>query len=115
MTTAALARRVADERGSPRQSAAGEAARRIGLALAGLILPLVGALIAALVSHPNRLFAIGAGVIPCALAYFPAMIACQGLAESGTLAPGAAAVLPVLLMAAIGAGVLRLHWRSGWA
>lgn len=116
MHTTTLARRIATEAAEgKRRGAAAEATRRIGLSLAGLVLPLIGALIASLVSHPNRLFSVGAGVIPAALAYFPALIACQGLAESGTLGPLAAAAVPVILMAAAGLCVFRLHWRSGWA
>jgi len=116
MVTRDLVGQIQADRAAGRRSfAAGEAARRIGLSLAGLILPLIGALIAALVNHPNRLFAVGAGVIPSALAYFPAMIACQGLAESGIVSPIVAAAIPVAAMVVIGAFVMRLHWRSGWA
>ncbi|MBX3474800.1 MAG: LptF/LptG family permease [Planctomycetes bacterium] len=98
-----------------RRSASSEAARRIGLALGGLLLPLLGALLAALVSHPNRLFSVGVGVIPAALGYFPAMIACQGLAERGVTSAAVAASIPGLLALLGCAAVLRLHWRSGWA
>lgn len=116
MNTLALAKRITVEAAAGgKRSAASEATRRIGLAMAGLLLPLLGALAASLVSHPNRLFAIGAGVIPTALAYFPALIACQGLAESGTLPPLAAASIPAVVLSALGLFVLRLHWRSGWA
>lgn len=70
-----------------KRGAAAELVRRVGLAGAGLLLPLLGALIASLVSHPNRLLAIGAGVIPCALVYYPAMTAAATLAENATFAP----------------------------
>lgn len=72
---------------SKQRGAAAELVRRTGLACAGLLLPLLGALLASLVSHPNRLFAIGAGVIPSALGYYPIMTAATTLAENATLAP----------------------------
>lgn len=116
MATIALARHMqAEAAAGGQRSAASEATRRIGLTLGGLMLPLLGALLAALVSHPNRLFAIGAGVVPAALAYFPALIACQGLAASGAVAAPVAALIPSLILLMGGGAVLRLHWRSGWA
>jgi lipopolysaccharide export LptBFGC system permease protein LptF len=96
------------------RGAAAELVRRTGLALAGLLLPLLGALIASLVNHPNRLFAIGVGVIPSALCYYPLMTAATTLAENGSVSPVAgmviaplAAVTAVIL---ITAGLMRGRW-----
>ena len=72
---------------SKQRGAAAELVRRTGLACAGLLLPLLGALLASLVNHPNRLFAIGAGVIPSALGYYPIMTAATTLAENATIRP----------------------------
>jgi lipopolysaccharide export LptBFGC system permease protein LptF len=90
------------------RGAASELTRRAGLALAGLFLPLLGALLAALVNHPNRLLAIGAGVIPAAVGYYPLMTASATLAENGTLAPVAAALLAPAAATAVS---LMAAWR----
>ncbi|MCC7508082.1 MAG: LptF/LptG family permease [Planctomycetes bacterium] len=90
-----LVGKVREELSGPRggRSAAAELVRRAGLTLAGLLLPLLGALLAAMVNHPNRLLAIGAGVIPAAVGYYPLMTASATLAEKATLSPLAAALL----------------------
>jgi lipopolysaccharide export LptBFGC system permease protein LptF len=102
------------EQQTGRHGAAAELVRRVSLAAAGLLLPLLGALLAALVNHPNRLFAIGAGVIPCALGYYPLMTAATTFSESGTLPPAAAAAIaPAAALAAIvsiAAGMVRGRW-----
>jgi len=82
--------------------AAAELVRRFSMAAAGLLLPLLGALLASLVNHPNRLFAIGAGVIPCAIGYYPLMTAATTLSESGSLSP-LAGMLVAPLAAALAA------------
>ncbi len=116
MRTAALLERVSQEhdQGTER-GAASELARRIGLSGASLLLPLLGALLAALVSHPNRLFAVAAGVIPSALLYFPVLIACQNLTEKSNLPWPVAAAAPMVLTAIACVMVLRVHWRASWA
>lgn len=78
---------------SKQRGAAAELVRRVGLSAAGLLLPLLGALLASLVNHPNRLFAIGAGVIPSALGYYPVMTAATTLSEDGTIGPVAACLI----------------------
>lgn len=102
------------EQRTGRHGAAAELVRRVSLAAAGLLLPLLGALLSSLVNHPNRLFAIGAGVIPCALGYYPLMTAATSLSESGTLQPlTAALVAPVATVAAILViitGLVRGRW-----
>ena len=94
--------------GAEKQGAAAEFTRRAGLTAAGLLLPLMGALLASLVNHPNRLFAIGAGVIPSALGYYPLMTASTTLAEKATLSPIAA--MCIAPAATVVASVL-LCWR----
>lgn len=94
------ARRHTHERG-----AAAEVVRRLGLAAAGLLLPLLGALLASLVNHPNRLLSMGAGVIPCALVYYPLLAAAAHLAEraevpaivAALIAPGTAVLFCLLI------------------
>ncbi|MCC6574014.1 MAG: LptF/LptG family permease [Planctomycetes bacterium] len=71
-----------------------EFVRRLGLGLAGLLLPLLGALMAALVNHPNRLFAVAVGAIPGAILYYPLLSLASGLTTSKTLGIEALA-LPV--------------------
>ena len=116
MPTQELLRRAGEELARPgRRGACGEIVRRAGLTGAGLWLPLLGALLAALVSHPNRLLAIGAGVVPSALVYYPAVMACQNLAEAGTLHPLAASLAPALIACACIAILMGVHWRRGWA
>lgn len=83
--------------GKDKRGAAAELVRRFGLSFAGFLLPLLGALLASLVNHPNRLFAIGVGVIPSAVGYYPLMTASTTLAEKG--------VLPVIAASAIAPGV----------
>lgn len=71
LRTGALLEQVEREAtGKGPSEAAGELVRRAGLGFAGILLPLLGALLAALVNHPNRLLAIAAGVIPGALLSF---------------------------------------------
>lgn len=115
MATRELLQKAADDAGlAGKQGAAGEIVRRAGLAGAGL-LALLGALLAALVNHPNRLLAVGVGVVPSALIYYPPLVACQSLAENGTLGPLAATIAPLsITIVAIGA-LLFVHWRRGWA
>lgn len=94
--------------GGTKLGAASEFVRRAGVSLAGLILPLLGALLAALVNHPNRLLAIGAGVIPAAVGYYPLMTTATTLAANGTLPVTAA------IMLAPAAGLLvsfAIAWR----
>ena len=102
------------EQNSHQRGAAAELVRRTGLALAGLLLPILGALLASLVNHPNRLFAIGVGVIPSALGYYPLMTAATTLAENGTLAPQiamlAAPVATAIASAFIVFGLVRGRW-----
>ncbi|MBZ0137394.1 MAG: LptF/LptG family permease [Planctomycetes bacterium] len=87
---------------SKQRAAAAELVRRTGLCGAGLLLPLLGALLASLVNHPNRLFAIGAGVIPSALGYYPLMTMATSLAETANLPPEVAMCLaPAATLAAI--------------
>jgi hypothetical protein len=115
MATRALLQKAAEDAMlGGKQGAAGEIVRRAGLAGAGF-LALLGALLAALVNHPNRLLAVGVGVVPSALLYYPPLVACQGLAENGTLGPLAATIAPMALMAAAIGAVLFVHWRRGWA
>jgi lipopolysaccharide export LptBFGC system permease protein LptF len=98
------------EKRSKTRGAAAELVRRVGLAAAGLLLPLLGGLIASLVNHPNRLLAIGAGVVPCALVYYPLMTAATTLAEGGTIGPGfGIAIAPLVTLAAIGGLVVTLR------
>ena len=96
------------------RGAAAELVRRTGLSAAGLLLPLLGALLASLINHPNRLFAIGVGVIPSALGYYPLMTAATTLAENGQLAPTTAMLIaPVVTAAACTAivfGMIRGRW-----
>ncbi|MCF6228171.1 MAG: LptF/LptG family permease [Planctomycetes bacterium] len=73
------------QRPKAKQGASAELVRRTGLAFAGLLLPLLGALLAAMINHPNRLLPIAIGVIPSAVGYYPVMTAASTLAESGTL------------------------------
>ncbi|MCB9932140.1 MAG: LptF/LptG family permease [Planctomycetes bacterium] len=99
---------------APQRGAAAELVRRVSLAAAGLLLPLLGALLSSLVNHPNRLFAIGAGVIPSALGYYPLMTAATTLSESGTLQPQVATLVAplatVLAIMVIVAGLARGRW-----
>ncbi len=107
-TVRLLEKMHAEAESSGRHSAAAELVRRAGLALAGLLLPLLGALLAGMVNHPNRLLAIGAGVIPTAVGYYPVMTASTTLAEKAILSP----VLCVLLApAAAVAAILLAGWR----
>lgn len=102
------------ELGSKQRGAAADLVRRTGLACAGLLLPLLGALLSSLVSHPNRLFAIGAGVIPSALGYYPIMTAATTLAENATLRPQVAiAVAPISTLIAIVAVTVMLARGKG--
>lgn len=99
---------------SKKRGASAELVRRAGLAMAGLLLPLLGALLAALVSHPNRLFAIGIGVIPSALGYYPLMTAASTLAEKSGLNPFVACLIaPGAAICACGALMLR-SLRGRW-
>lgn len=93
--------------------AAGELVRRAGLGFAGLLLPLLGALLASLVNHPNRLLAIAAGVIPGALLFFPLMTAASGLARGG-LDVTFSYMLAPLVMLAVCVFVLLRHMRGRW-
>jgi lipopolysaccharide export LptBFGC system permease protein LptF len=103
------------ERGADRRGAASEFTRRAGLSLAGLILPLLGALLAAQVNHPNRLLAIGAGVIPAAGVYYPLMTASTTLAETGAMSiPVAVLMAPVLMLAVCAFFALKIT-RGSWA
>jgi lipopolysaccharide export LptBFGC system permease protein LptF len=103
------------ERESSRRSAAGEIVRRAGLAIGGLLLPLLGALLAAQVSHPNRLLAIGVGVIPAAVGYYPLMTAATTLAENATLSvPVALMLAPAVMIAACFAFALKIT-RGRWS
>jgi lipopolysaccharide export LptBFGC system permease protein LptF len=115
LDTLALLERIATDRNAHAQKheAAGELVRRVNLGLAGLLLPLLGALLAALVSHPNRLLAVSAGVIPGALAYFPLMTAASGLARNGLDVWLCCAPAPLVLSAAC-AFVLSRHQRGRW-
>lgn len=110
LPTRALLERIGQDArsGAREQGAAAEWVRRIGLAAAGLLLPLLGALLASMVNHPNRLLAMGAGVVPSALLYFPLLTAAGSLAESGALSAHAAAALTP---AATALAVLLLLWR----
>jgi len=116
MVTSELLQDIAKdvEQNSHQRGAAAELVRRVGLALAGLLLPLLGALLASLVNHPNRLLAIGVGVIPSALGYYPLMTAATTLAENGTIAPQVSMlVAPVATAIAamlITAGLIRGRW-----
>ncbi|HRJ79665.1 MAG TPA: hypothetical protein PLF37_14295, partial [Planctomycetota bacterium] len=76
-------------------------------------LPLLGALLAALVNHPNRLLAVGAGVIPGALLYFPLLTAASGLAKGGANVWLCCALAP-LVVGALSAAVLARHMRGRW-
>jgi lipopolysaccharide export LptBFGC system permease protein LptF len=101
--------------GSARRGAASEFTRRAGLSLAGLILPLLGALLAAQVNHPNRLLAIGAGVIPAAGVYYPLMTASTTLAETGAMSvPVAVLMTPVLMLGVCAFFALKIT-RGSWA
>jgi lipopolysaccharide export LptBFGC system permease protein LptF len=95
LATAALVQRIEQDLLAGRKGggAAAELTRRFGLAAAGLLLPLLGALLAAMVNHPNRLLAVGAGVVPCAVGYYPMMTAATTLADKGTLGVAAASAL----------------------
>ena len=116
MVTSELLQDIAKdvEQNSHQRGAAAELVRRVGLALAGLLLPLLGALLASLVNHPNRLLAIGVGVIPSALGYYPLMTAATTLAENGTITPQVSMlVAPVATAIAamlITAGLIRGRW-----
>lgn len=117
MNTKALLIDIAKDRNqnSDQHGAAAELVRRVGLSLAGLLLPLLGALLASLVNHPNRLFAIGVGVIPCALGYYPLMTAATTLAEGGSIQPEAAMLFaPLVTILAAGLIVVGLV-RGFWA
>lgn len=108
----AQAAREKAEGGSSREAAA-EVVRRVGLGFSGLLLPLLGALLAALVSHPNRLLAVGAGVIPGALLYFPLLTAASGLAKGGANVWLCCALAP-LVVGALSGAVLARHTRGRW-
>lgn len=110
LDTTRLIKRVGEElRTSGKRGASAEMVRRAGLTLAGLLLPLLGALLAAMVNHPNRLLAIGAGVIPVAVGYYPLMTAAATMAEKATLSPAAAALLaPAASVLAIGIAAWRI-------
>ncbi|MCB9894996.1 MAG: LptF/LptG family permease [Planctomycetes bacterium] len=99
---------------SKQRGAAAELVRRTGLAAAGLLLPLLGALLASMINHPNRLFAIGVGVIPSALGYYPLMTAATTLAENGQIPPTTAMLIaPVattVACALIVIGMIRGRW-----
>lgn len=102
------------QQSSEQRGAAAELVRRTGLSLAGLLLPILGALLASLVNHPNRLFAIGVGVIPSALGYYPLMTAATTLAENGTIQPQIAMLVApaatVLASVFIVIGLIRGRW-----
>lgn len=110
MATVPLLRRVAAEAVEAAQvrGAAAEVVRRLGLAAAGLLLPLLGGLLASLVNHPNRLLSVGAGAIPSALGYYPLMTMASTLAEGGRIGPWAGALLAP--GACVGAACVLL-WR----
>ncbi len=114
--TADLFAKVSEEQAidAKRRGASAELVRRAGLAMAGLLLPLLGALLAALVNHPNRLFAVGIGVIPSALGYYPLMTAASTLAEKSSLNPWLASLLaPLAVVAAcavLGLRAMRGRW-----
>jgi lipopolysaccharide export LptBFGC system permease protein LptF len=93
--------------------ASGELVRRAGLGFAGLLLPLLGALLASLVNHPNRLLAIAAGVIPGALLFFPLMTAASGLARGGFDVTFSYLLAPLVVLAVCGF-VLQRHMRGRW-
>jgi len=99
--------------GAQTREAAAEFVRRVGLGLAGLLLPLMGALLASLVNHPNRLLALGVGVIPCALVFFPLLTAASGLAKDGVNLAFCCALAPVVAIMAA-AFVLQRHVRGRW-
>lgn len=103
------------EEGGSKRGAVSEFVRRAGLSLAGLVLPLLGALLAAMVNHPNRLLAIGAGVIPAAVGYYPLMTSATTLASDGTL-PVIAAILfaPAVALLACTAVLWRLTMGRWW-
>jgi lipopolysaccharide export LptBFGC system permease protein LptF len=115
LDTIELWRQVVREFGATNRTASAELVRRAGLALAGLFLPLLGALLAGMVNHPNRLLAIGAGVIPAAVGYYPIMTAATTLAEKATLPAAVAALLaPAAALLAIVAAAWRIthgRWR----
>lgn len=114
LDTAALLDSVEREaQGKGPREAAGELVRRAGLGFAGLLLPLLGALLASLVNHPNRLLAIAAGVIPGALLFFPLMTTSSGLARGGFDATAACLLAPLMLLAACSV-VLARHQRGRW-
>lgn len=86
----------------PKRGAASELVRRVGLGVAGLLLPLLGALLASMIDHPNRLFSVGIGVIPSSVGYYPLMTFASTQAESGTFDPiSAALIAPVGALLAI--------------
>jgi lipopolysaccharide export LptBFGC system permease protein LptF len=103
------------DREADNSGASAELVRRSGLTLGGLVLPLLGALLAGMINHPNRLLAIGVGVIPAAVGYYPVMTAAATLAEKATLSPLAAALLaPAAAMVAIVLAAWRVtqgRWR----
>lgn len=112
--TSALLQQVEREaQGKGPREAAGELVRRAGLGFAGLLLPLLGALLASLVNHPNRLLAIAAGVIPGALLFFPLMTAASGLARGGFDVTSSYLIAPLIVFAACGL-VLARHLRGRW-
>jgi lipopolysaccharide export LptBFGC system permease protein LptF len=103
------------DRKAENSGASAELVRRSGLTLGGLVLPLLGALLAGMINHPNRLLAIGVGVIPAAVGYYPVMTAAATLAEKATLSPVAAALLaPTAAVVAIMLAAWRVtqgRWR----
>ncbi len=112
--TVALLEQVEREaKGKGPSEAAGELVRRVGLGFAGLLLPLLGALLASLVNHPNRLLAIAAGVIPGALLFFPLMTAASGLARGGFDVTFSYLLAPLVVSAAC-VFVLAKHMRGRW-
>ena len=100
---------------APQRGAAAELVRRSGLAAAGLLLPLLGALLSSLVNHPNRLFAIGVGVIPSALGYYPLMTAATTMAENGQLSPTTAMLVAPLATVAVCLAIVIGLVRGKWA
>lgn len=112
-TAALLAQVEREAAGKGPSEASGELVRRAGLGFAGLLLPLLGALLASLVNHPNRLLAIAAGVIPGALLFFPIMTAASGLARGGVDVSFSYLLAP-LVVAAVCVVVLLRHTRGRW-
>jgi lipopolysaccharide export LptBFGC system permease protein LptF len=113
--TVQLLEKVRRESDKENRGASAELVRRSGLTLGGLVLPLLGALLAGMINHPNRLLAIGVGVIPAAVGYYPVMTAAATLAEKATLSPIAAALLaPAAAVLAIALAAWRVtqgRWR----